>query len=93
MFAGKIFVIMVIAVLKIFSGLISAVMKLTSLIAGPFLAFSIGCSIYCIATANWKSLLIFGLLIGTVIFIYMAAGIVLGLMDIARDRLWRFIRI
>ena len=74
------------------SGLISTVMKLASLMAGPFLLFSIGCSIYCIATANLKSLLIFGLLIGAVCLLYMAAGLVLGLMDIAGERLRSFMR-
>ena len=68
--------------LKIASMVISIISKIGSILAGPFLVFVIGCSIYCIATANWKSLVILAVIGGAVIALFMFLGILLGVIDV-----------
>lgn len=46
------------------------------------LVFVIGCSIYCIMTANWKSLMILAVIGGAVVILFMLIGLLLGVIDI-----------
>ena len=68
--------------LKIASMVISIISKIGSILVGPLLVFVIGCSIYCIATANWKSLLIFGIIGSMVVVFFAALGLLLGAIDV-----------
>ena len=68
--------------LKIASMIISIISKIGSILAGPFLVFVIGCSIYCISTANWKSLLILAVIGAAVVAFFAALGLLLGAIDI-----------
>ena len=68
--------------LKIASMVINIISRIGSILAGPFLVYVIGCSIYCIATANWKSLLILAVIGGIVVAFFAALGLLLGVIDI-----------
>lgn len=78
--------------LKIANVIISIISKIGSILAGPFLVFVIGCGIYCVATTNWKSFLILTIIGGAVVSVFMLTGLLLGLLDIAQDRMKQVIR-
>ena len=78
--------------LKMASCVIETLTKISSILAGPFLVFVIGCGIYCTVTANWKSLLILAVIAGTVIFAYCMIGLLLGVIDLAGNKIGHFIR-
>ena len=82
----------VMIVVKLVSVIIETLAKISAVLAGPLLIFVIGCSIYCVVTANWKSLIILAAVAGVVILAYLLIGLVLGLLDIAGGRISRFIR-
>lgn len=68
--------------LKSASILLGLAAKIGSFLAGPFLVFVIGCGIYCAATANWKSLVILGIIGGMVVAFFAGLGILLGVIDV-----------
>ena len=82
----------VMIVVKMVSVIIETAAQISAVLAGPFLIFVIGCGIYCAVTANWKSLIILAVTAGAVVFVYALIGIVLGLLDLAGNRMKRFIR-
>ncbi|MBO5520385.1 MAG: hypothetical protein J5973_01755 [Eubacterium sp.] len=82
----------VMIVVKMVSVIIETAAQISAVLAGPFLIFVIGCGIYCAVTANWKSLIILAVIAGVVILAYLLIGIVLGLLDLAGNRMKRFIR-
>ena len=82
----------VMIVVKLVSVIIETAAQISAVLAGPFLIFVIGCGIYCAVTANWKSLIILAVIAGVVILAYLLIGIVLGLLDLAGNRMKRFIR-
>ena len=82
----------VMIVVKMVSVIIETAAKISTVLAGPFLIFVIGCGIYCAVTANWKSLIILTVIAGAVVLVYALIGIVLGLLDFAGNRLQLFIR-
>ena len=90
---GKIMSIPAVAALKVTAALLTIFVKLSAFLAGPFLVFAVVCSTYCIVTQDWKNLLVFTVLAAAIIIIYLLAGLVLGMVDIARDRIGRFFRL
>ena len=82
----------VMIVIKLVSVIIETAAKVSAVLSGPFLVFVIGCGIYCVTTANWKSLIILAVVAGGVILVYLLIGFVLGLLDIVDSRLKYFIR-
>ena len=78
--------------LKSISIAMSVTAKVCSILTGPFLVFVIGCGIYCVVTTNWKSLLILTIIGGAVVSVFMLTGLLLGLLDIAQDRMKQVIR-
>ena len=79
-------------VVNMVSEIIETAAKISTVLAGPFLIFVIGCGIYCAVIANWKSLIILTVIAGAVVLVYALIGIVLGLLDFAGNRLQLFIR-
>ena len=68
--------------LKTASIVLGIAAKIGSFLAGPFLVFVIGCGIYCVVTANWKSLVILAVIGGVVVILFMLLGLLLGAIDI-----------
>ncbi len=90
---GKILGIPAVAALKATGVLLAILIKLSAFLAGPFLIFTAGCGIYCIVTQDWKNLTVFMILTAATIVIYLLAGLVLGMLDIAGKRIGRFVRL
>ena len=88
----KMMIIPVFLILKITGAISRIIVEVSALVAGPFLFFILGCGVYCIVTTNWKSLLILGLIAGAVYLLYIVAGLVLGLLEIADRRMGRFLK-
>lgn len=89
---GKILAIPAVVILKMVGAMMSIISKIGAFIVGPFLIFAAGCSIYCIMTSDWKNLLVFVMLAGTVIIVFLMAGLILGAIDILGSRIGRFLR-
>jgi len=90
-FIMKMMIIPVFLVLKIIGSISRIIVEASTLVAGPFLIFVLGCSIYCIVKANWQSLLILALVGGGCILLYVLIGLLLGVIDIAGARMKRFL--
>lgn len=91
-FIMKMMIIPVFLVLKIIGTMSRIIVEASALVTGPFLIFVLGCGVYCIITANWKSLLILGLIAGAVYLAYILVGLALGLLEIAGNKMGRFLR-
>lgn len=61
--------------------------RISSIFGGPFLMFVTGCCIYSAATFNWRNFAILAVAAGTCALFYSLLGLLLGLADIACDRL------
>ena len=72
--------------------LITALGKVSSILAGPFLVFVIGCCIYSAFTGNWRNLAILAAVGGACVLFYLLIGLILGGIDIACSRMKNFIR-
>ena len=91
MFAKAIAVIGIIP-LKAAGIIIEFLAKASCILAGPFLAFIIGCAVYCLVKVDWQSLLILALAGGGCVLFYILTGLLLGAIDIAGAKMSRIIR-
>ena len=81
-----------IILLKAIGATMNLFANLSSIVAGPFLVFILGFGIYYAVTANWKHVLILAIVGGVVLLLYMLMGLLLGLIDIAGERMVRFMK-
>ena len=92
----KIFKMLVAALLvltlKILGMVISVLARVGSIAVGPFLVYVIGCGIYCAVTASWRNLAILTVIGVAVLVVFMIAGLLLGLIDVAGDYMIRFMK-
>ena len=88
---GKVLVIPGIAAIRTAGILIELFGKISSLLAGPFLVFVIGCAIYSTCTSHWRDLAILAAVAGACTLFYLLLGLILGLIDIASDRMKQFL--
>ena len=88
----KILAIPCIAAIRTVGILIELFGKISSLLAGPFLVFVIGCCIYSICTSHWRDLAILAAVAGACTLFYLLLGLILGLIDIVSDRMIQFLR-
>lgn len=78
--------------LKIAGMIISIISKIGSVFAGPFLVFVISCAVYCLVTSNWKSLVILVAIGGGTAMLFVVTGLLLGLIDVAKSRMHRTLK-
>ena len=89
---GKILAVIGYIPLRTIGLLMEILAKLSCYAAGPFLVFVIGCGIYCAVKTQWRDLAILAAVAGAVALFYVLAGLLIGLIGIAGDRVGRFIR-
>ena len=87
---AKIMAVPAIAGLKTAGIIIEILAKASCILAGPFLVFVIGCSIYSAVTGNWRNLAILLIVAGACISLYFLIGVLLGVIDIAGLKLRQF---
>ena len=87
---GKIMAVPAIAGLKTAGVIINILAKMSCILAGPFLVFVIGCSIYSAVTGNFRNLAILLVVAGACIGFYLLTGLLLGAIDIAGRKMRRF---
>ena len=87
---AKIMAVPAIAGLKTAGIIIEILAKVSCILAGPFLVFVIGCSIYCAVTGSFRNLIILLAVAGACIGLYLLIGVLLGAIDIAARKLRQF---
>lgn len=88
---AKIMAAPAIAGLKTAGIIIEILAKASCILAGPFLVFVIGCSVYCAVTGSFLNLVILLVVAGACIGLYLLIGALLGAIDIAGAKLKRFL--
>ena len=89
---AKAFAVLGYVPLKMAGFIIDLFGKASSILAGPFLVFVIGCCIYSAVTAHWRNLVILVVVGGVCTAFYISLGLILGLIDIAGSRIKEFLR-
>ena len=88
---AKIMAVPAIAGLKTAGIIIEILAKASCILAGPFLVFVIGCSIYSAVTGNFRNLAILLVVDGACIGFYLLTGLLLGAIDIAGAKMKRIL--
>ena len=88
---GKIMAVPAIAGLKTAGIIIEILAKMSCILAGPFLVFVIGCSIYSAVTGNFRNLVILLVVACACIGFYLLTGLLLGAIDIAGRKIRQFL--
>lgn len=89
---GKILAVPGILTIRAAAILIELFGKISSILGGPFLVFVTGCCIYSAVTSNWRNFAILAAVAGACALFYILLGLLLGLTDIACDRLKQYLR-
>lgn len=89
---AKIMAVPAIAGLKTAGIIIEILAKASCILAGPFLVFVIGCSIYCAVTGSFRNLVILLVAAGACTGLYLLIGVLLGAIDIAGRKMKQFLR-
>lgn len=81
--------------LIVITALAGAVMKLlanlSAYIAGPVLVFIVICDVYSLIMQNWRDVFLLTLIGAGLFGLYLCAGILIGLVEDARDGLTGFL--
>ena len=89
---AKIMAVPAIAGLKTAGVIIEIMANASCILAGPFLVFVIGCSIYCAVTGSFRNLVILLVVAGACIGLYILVGVLLGVIVIAGRKLSQLFR-
>ena len=80
-----------IAIAALVSLFLRLITNLSAYVAGPFLIFIIICDLYSLVMRSWRDVFLLTLIGAALFGVYLCAGILIGLIDDARDGLSGFL--
>lgn len=87
----KIFSLPLIVITAFVGAILKFLTNLSAYVTGPFLIFIAICDIYSLVRQSWRDVFLLTLIGAALFVIYLCAGILIGLMDDARDGLTGFL--
>ena len=90
-FILKVISLPLIAVTALAGAIMNLLANLSAYVAGPVLLFIMICDIYSLVMRSWQDVFLLTLIGGGLFGLYLCAGIVIGLLEGARDGLVGFL--